>query len=155
MRVTEPSNLPALPSVSGSTLKTHACYHCGLPVPKGTHYEVDIGGETREMCCAGCEAVASAIIAAGLDDYYTRRENFPESPLDGVPGIVGNLLVFDRQEIQAGFVTHASADEREVSLILEGITCPACVWLNETHLARQPGIVAVNINYTTNRVLVR
>ncbi len=32
------------------------------------------------------------------------------------------------------------------SLILEGITCAACVWLNETHLARQKGITAVEVN---------
>jgi Cu2+-exporting ATPase len=107
------------------------------------------------MCCAGCEAVASAIVAAGLDDYYARRDNYPESRLDALPDIVTDLSVFDRPEIQAGFVTQPSPEQSEAALILEGITCPACVWLNETHLARQPGVVAVNINYTTNRARVR
>ena len=27
-----------------------------------------VDGEQREMCCAGCQAVAQAIVAAGLDD---------------------------------------------------------------------------------------
>ena len=156
--MTEQQNLQPVSPNSAPTSPVnavHACYHCGLPVPKGTHFGVAVGGEVRAMCCAGCEAVASAIVAAGLDDYYSRRDNYAESPLDALSGVPGNLSIFDRPEIQAGFVGHPSDDEREASLILEGITCPACIWLNETHLARQPGIVAVNINYTTNRALVR
>ncbi len=107
------------------------------------------------MCCAGCEAVASAIVAAGLDDYYTRRDSYPESPREALPPVVNELKVFDRPEVQDRFVTQPAEHEREASLILEGITCPACVWLNETHLMRQNGVVAVNINYTTNRATVR
>jgi Cu2+-exporting ATPase len=118
-------------------------------------FEVTIGGESREMCCAGCAAVASAIVDAGLDNYYARRDNYPESRFDALPEVAADLSLFDRPEIQAGFVTQESAEQSEAALILEGITCPACVWLNETHLARQPGIVAVRINYTTNRALVR
>ncbi len=156
--MTERQNLQSVSSNLAPTLsmqESQVCYHCGHPVPGGAHHKVTVGGESREMCCAGCEAVACAIVAAGLNDYYARRDNYPESPLDALPELVGNLSVFDRPEIQTGFVTHASADQREASLILEGITCPACVWLNETHLARQPGIVAVSINYTTNRARVR
>jgi Cu2+-exporting ATPase len=118
-------------------------------------FEVTIGGESREMCCAGCAAVASAIVDAGLDNYYVRRDNYPESRFDALPEAVADLSLFDRPEIQSGFVTQETAEQSEAALILEGITCPACVWLNETHLARQPGIVAVRINYTTNRALVR
>ncbi|UCH50119.1 MAG: cadmium-translocating P-type ATPase [Betaproteobacteria bacterium] len=131
------------------------CYHCGLPVPLRVEHQVVIGGSPRPMCCAGCEAVASAIVAAGLDDYYTRRDSYPQSPREALPQFVSQLKVFDRPEIQARFVTQPAAHEREASLILEGITCPACVWLNETHLMRQAGVVAVNINYTTNRATVR
>ncbi|UCD67564.1 MAG: cadmium-translocating P-type ATPase [Betaproteobacteria bacterium] len=131
------------------------CYHCGLPVPPRVEYQVVIGGRPRVMCCAGCEAVASAIVAAGLDDYYTRRDNYPQSQREALPQIVSKLEVFDRPEIQDRFVTQPAAHEREASLILEGITCPGCVWLNETHLMRQTGVVAVNVNYTTNRATVR
>lgn len=151
-------NMKPVSSGSGTTssrTSAQACYHCGLPVPEGTRYEAVISGSARRMCCGGCEAVASAIAAAGLDNYYTRRNSYPDAPLDAPLEVVGNLSVFDRPEIQAGFVTRDSDDQREASLILEGITCPACIWLNETHLARQPGVVAVSINYTTNRALVR
>jgi Cu2+-exporting ATPase len=48
-----------------------------------------------------------------------------------------------------------SEHEQEAALILEGITCAACVWLNESHVRRQPGVTAVDINYTTRRARVR
>ncbi|MDP2133771.1 MAG: cation-translocating P-type ATPase, partial [Sulfuritalea sp.] len=49
----------------------------------------------------------------------------------------------------------AGEHEREAALILEGITCAACVWLNESHVRRQPGVTAIDINYTTRRARVR
>ena len=131
------------------------CYHCGLPVPPGIDNKVVIGGTERAMCCAGCAAVASAIVGAGLESYYTRRESFPPSQREALPSVVNELEVFDRPEIQDRFATEPAPHEREASLILEGISCPACVWLNELHLSRQPGVVAVNINYATNRATVR
>jgi len=32
-----------------------------------------LDGEEAPMCCAGCKAVAEAIYAAGLQDYYKTR----------------------------------------------------------------------------------
>ena len=107
------------------------------------------------MCCAGCDAVASAIVAAGLDGYYSRRDSFPSSPREALPEVVDSLKVFDRPEIESRFVSEPSPHEREATLIIEGISCPACIWLNERHVSRLPGVVAININYTTNRARVR
>ena len=45
--------------------------------------------------------------------------------------------------------------ERETTLILEGITCAACVWLNERHLGGLPGVLSAEINYATRRAHVR
>jgi Cu2+-exporting ATPase len=131
------------------------CYHCGLPIPSGSRYCVPIGDALRAMCCAGCEAVAKAIVNAGLTDYYEKRDRFPGSPREALPEAASDLTVFDREEIQKGFVTRPGEHEREAALILEGVTCPACIWLNETHLARLPGVTAVHINYTTRRARVR
>lgn len=49
----------------------------------------------------------------------------------------------------------SAAHIREAALLLEGITCAACIWLNEQHIARLPGILSVSINYTTHRARVR
>ncbi|KPK27258.1 MAG: cation transporter, partial [Betaproteobacteria bacterium SG8_40] len=140
------------PSPSGAG----ECYHCGLPLPAGTDYAIIIAGMSRQMCCPGCVAVASAIVSSGLDSYYTRRDSYPaSSPREVLPAAVRDLQVFDRAEIETRFVDEPSEHEREATLIVEGISCPACVWLNETHLLRTPGVVAASINYTTNRAKVR
>ena len=141
--------------LSASSGDARRCFHCGLPLPVPATLSVDIFGASRAMCCAGCAAVAQSIIAAGLSSFYEKRENFPDSPGEVVPGFLPGAGVLDRPEIQKDFVTRPSEHELEAALILEGINCPACVWLNETHLARMAGVVAVQINYTTRRARVR
>jgi len=134
-----------------------SCYHCGLPLPPDADFPVNIDGQVRRMCCIGCQAVAQAIVANGLNDYYRHRDALPESQSsrEAMPEALQDSGLFDLPDIQKNFVRQAGEHEREASLILEGITCAACVWLNETHLARQPGVTAVDINYTTHRVRVR
>jgi Cu2+-exporting ATPase len=138
------------------------CYHCGLPVPADCDLSLVIDDMAQPMCCIGCQAVAQAIVANGLTDYYRHRDALPESPREAMPAALQELGLFDLPEIQKDFV-HAVSDangqpsehEREAALMLEGITCAACVWLNEAHLARQPGVTAVDINYATRRARVR
>ncbi len=137
------------------SLAEQYCYHCGLPIPQGASFPVTIAEAPREMCCAGCQAVALAIVDNGLDDYYRHRDAMPESPREALPAVLGELTLFDHPDVQKSFVRPLSAHEREASLILEGITCAACVWLNEQHLTRQAGVTMVEINYTTRRARVR
>ncbi|MBU0752079.1 MAG: heavy metal translocating P-type ATPase [Gammaproteobacteria bacterium] len=131
------------------------CYHCGLPIPPGADFPVEIEGAPREMCCAGCQAVAQAIVANRLTEYYRHRDALPESPREAIPLELQELGLFDHPEVQKNFVRPVGEHEREAALILEGITCAACVWLNEAHIARQPGVTAVDINYATRRARVR
>ncbi|GAB2180556.1 heavy metal translocating P-type ATPase [Denitratisoma sp. agr-D3] len=131
------------------------CYHCGLPIPAGVDFSVAIDGSPREMCCIGCQAVAEAIIAGGHGDYYRHRDAMPESPREALPAALQELGVFDHPDVQKGFVRPVGESEAEASLILEGITCAACVWLNESHISRQPGVTGVEINYATRRARVR
>ena len=134
---------------------TAACYHCGLPVPGGAEFEVGIDGQSRRMCCAGCEAVARAIVDNGLTEYYRHRDALPESPRESIPMALQELGLFDHPDVQKSFVRPVGEHEQEAALILEGITCAACVWLNESHVRRQPGVTAVDINYATRRARVR
>ncbi|MDR2679152.1 MAG: cadmium-translocating P-type ATPase [Zoogloeaceae bacterium] len=141
--------------MSAATPQPAACYHCGLPIPEGLDLPVDIKGMRRAMCCAGCQAVAQAIVENGLADYYTSRDALPESPREAAPAILDQLALFDHEEFQKSFVRALGEGEREASLMLEGITCAACVWLNERHIGQLPGVTGVSVNYATRRARVR
>lgn len=132
-----------------------SCYHCGQPVPEGFDLSVTVAGEPRAMCCYGCQAVAQSIVDNGLADYYRSRDALPESPREAMPAILEQIALFDHAEFQKSFVKDLGANEREASLLLEGITCAACIWLNEQHVGRLPGVIAVDINYATRRARVR
>ncbi|MFP4609890.1 MAG: heavy metal translocating P-type ATPase [Thiohalophilus sp.] len=132
----------------------HSCFHCGQPVPPGSQYQAVIDGEARPMCCPGCEAVANAIVEAGLEDFYRYRTDNAPNPAQLVPEALQTLDLYDRPEVQQRFVS-GEPEEREASLILEGITCAACVWLNERHVGSLPGVLEFAINYSTQRARVR
>lgn len=131
------------------------CFHCGLPLPAGASYVVLMDGADRDMCCRGCQAVAQAIIGAGLGSYYRSRTSLPESPREALPCLVDELRLYDDPKVQQSFVREDAEHVKEASLILEGITCAACIWLNEQHLASLSGVLGVEINYATRRARVR
>ena len=137
------------------SVQQEGCYHCGLPVPASAHYLVDIEGESHPMCCRGCQAVAQAIVDSGLTDFYRYRTEKSPQARDLVPEQLEELALYNREDLQKSFVTEQSDDSRETSLILEGIVCAACVWLNERHVRALPGVQEFAVNYSTHRARVR
>ncbi len=131
------------------------CYHCGLPLPRDADYRVVIDGSDRAMCCHGCQAVAQAIVDSGLDSFYRHREAPSRKPEDLVPEALRRFELYDQQALQQTFVDSDDADSRSASLILEGITCAACIWLNERHVNALPGVLDFSVNYSTHRARVR
>ncbi len=124
------------------------CFHCGLPVPPGAAYSVEINHKKEPMCCTGCEAVAQAIVDNGLSDFYQHRTTSSLKPADLVPA---ELQIYDNDALQHSFVQAQSGSVREASLILEGIVCAACVWLNERHVKQLDGVLDFRVNYSTHR----
>jgi Cu2+-exporting ATPase len=131
------------------------CFHCGLPLPADADFAVTILGARQPLCCRGCEAVAQAIVDGGLSDYYKHRTAAAPTAREVVPEFLRQTALYDHPEVQKSFVHVTDAHVREAALILEGITCAACVWLNERHLSRLPGVLSVHINYATHRVRVK
>ena len=138
-----------------ATTDVETCFHCGLPVPAGSHWVVRIDGRDRPMCCPGCGAVAEAIVDAGLSDYYRHRTSPALTAQELVPAVLDQMTLYDREDLQGRFVQVDAENEREAALILEGITCAACVWLNERHVGRLPGVLEFRVNYATQRARVR
>lgn len=133
------------------------CFHCGLPVLAGAHYPLVIENQEREMCCRGCQAVAQAIIENGLTDYYKHRTALPGVGREPMPDELKQLVLYDHPSIQKSFVLlqmEQGEHVRQASLILEGITCAACIWLNERHLRQLPGVLEAQVNYATHRARI-
>jgi Cu2+-exporting ATPase len=130
-----------------------ACFHCGEPVPASASYPIRFDGVPRPACCRGCQAVAQTIIDSGNADYYRLRTDLPKTPEEALAELK-KLALYDLPEVQQSFVK-SDGDLREASLILEGIVCAACIWLNERHLRQLPGVQSVEINFTTHRARVR
>ena len=133
-----------------------SCFHCGLPASDSQLAPVlDVNGKQRVFCCHGCQAVCKAIIDAGLDDYYSHRTDDAVTANQPVlPDFLERVSLYDRPEIQQGFVTRQE-NSCEASLLLENIRCAACLWLNEKNLRSLPGVIDVHIDDISQRARVR
>ncbi|MFC3108746.1 heavy metal translocating P-type ATPase [Undibacterium arcticum] len=131
------------------------CFHCGLPTPANTSWQVSIDRVMRPMCCPGCQAVAQSIVDSGFGDYYRTRIGF--SATAGQDALIPPQLqlyqLYDGEEIADKF--DADARTSEATFSIDGIRCAACVWLIERQLARLPGVQSANINVATERLHVR
>ncbi len=157
MQPTASLSKPATDDLTQTAIESQAsgCYHCGLPVPHTIDLKVRINGRDEPMCCHGCQAVAQAIVDAGHTDFYRHRTHVSNTGAALVPEFIQQTQVYDHPEIQKTFVRSTGAHEHEAALILEGIVCAACIWLNERHISRLPGVLDVQINYATHRARIR
>ncbi len=130
------------------------CFHCGLPVPAGSRFHAVVLGQNRELCCPGCQAVAEAIVAGGLEHYYKHRSENAANPQALPQALPDELALYDRSEVQQPFVQQ-QGELSETQLLIEGISCAACGWLIEKHLRSVPGVAEAHLNLSNHRLQVR
>lgn len=130
------------------------CFHCALPVPSGGRFTAVVLGEAREFCCPGCQAVAQAIVAGGLESYYGHRSEASTNPQALPSHLLDEQALYDRPDVQAPFVLHDD-DLAETTLMIEGISCAACGWLIERHLRTFPAVVEARLNLSSHRLYLR
>ena len=130
-----------------------ACFHCGEPVPRAGSWQTVVDGTPRTMCCAGCAAVAQAIVDHGLIAYYRQRRALPARE-NAVPAELRDLAAFDAAAAAEDAVPEVGG-AGECTVIVEGITCAACVWLIEQRVMRLPGVQGIDINFTSHRARLR
>ena len=124
---------------------TDPCYHCGEPVPEGLDLHTEIAGESRRMCCPGCQAVASMIAGSGLDSFYQQRTAYSEKPGDADTVNRDQYLIYDQAELAATFCEFHDDGSVSAKLLLGGITCAACTWLIEQTLCPVQGLSLIHI----------
>ena len=126
-----------------------SCFHCGLPVPKGSQWRVRLDEIDQPMCCPGCQSVAQAIVDSGLSSYYSSRQELPEGVAAPLPDA---LSLYDTPELATQF-SDGKGDAQAI-LSIEGIRCSACVWLIEKRLSQVPGLKSANLNVATEKLHV-
>jgi len=132
------------------TTKQTVCFHCHEPQPSDCNLSVIINNKEQPMCCIGCQAVAQTIIDNGLEGYYQHREGDTQKLKQLVPE---QLRIYDNLEVSQDFVHH-EAQECQVLLSVDGISCAACAWLIEKRLQTQEGIRSVKVNTSTHRAQI-
>lgn len=122
------------------------CYHCGLPVQDAQEFTLLVDNAEQSFCCPGCQAVASAIIDGGLAQFYRYRSSLNKR----APIVADDYQLYDLDDIQQDFVSK-SDDQKVAYLLLDGITCAACVWLIEKHLVAIDGVSQVKVSASTHQ----
>ena len=109
---------------------TKPCFHCLEPIPEGFNVTIDFDNAKQSLCCLGCHAVAEAIIAQGMSDYYKFRTESAGKVQELVPEQLVMFKSYDDADIQSEFMDD-QGDIAELLLSIEGISCAACAWLIE------------------------
>lgn len=96
------------------------------------------------FCCTGCEVVFELVQSKGLGDFYERLGKNSLEPVN----FKQNLGVFD------SFVRPTNEGFSEIHLVIDGIFCAACVWLNEKILIEEQGVIEASVNPLTHKARI-
>ena len=124
-----------------------ACTHCNLTFSE----DVMIVDNGHYFCCKGCQGVYHLLNSEGLDSFY---DKLGDTKLQPAKQESSDLEKFDLEGFQNKYITEDKDGLFSINLIIEGIHCSACVWLNEKVLHKLEGIMEANINYSTNKAKI-
>lgn len=124
-----------------------ACTHCHLEFDKS----VMIKDDEYYFCCNGCKGIFHLLKDEGLTSFYAKAGNTTLTPPTQQ---YEDSLNFNSPAFYDKFVKINNEGFNEVSLIIEGIHCSACVWLNEKALHKMDGVIDANINFTNNKAVI-
>ena len=116
------------------------CDHCGLPVPAGL---IEAQAQ-HQFCCGGCRAVFETIHACDLTAYYKLRDTAGKAAPAAVSG--GRFEAFDTPAFANLYVRQLDENLATADLMLEGVTCAACVWLVEKLPKLLGGVVEARLS---------
>jgi P-type Cu2+ transporter len=131
------------------------CFQCGDALSAASHVTAHLDGKDERMCCVGCAAVARAIFDAGLGAYYEMRDANEKPALDRAAYAALDATMdaasLDIADVRRSYEEPVDRDHARLSFYLDGITCPACLWLAESTLRQLPGVARVDVNYHTHQ----
>jgi Cu+-exporting ATPase len=127
------------------------CDHCHLEFDESVMIKDDSYEESKYFCCKGCQGVYALLNSNGLDSFY---DKLGSNSLTPPKNDFEDLYRFDLEGFYKRYVKTNKDGFCEINLVIEGIHCSACVWLNEKVLHQSEGIVEAVINYSTNKAKI-
>lgn len=125
------------------------CKHCA------GHFEGEavIDANGNEFCCNGCKNVYAYLKSQGFSEFYSKLKNGEQNLAKP------SSKHFDKQSAGSMFSKLLRRDENspficELEVLISGIHCPACIWLNEKALSNLEGVLELNISATTSKARV-
>lgn len=125
------------------------CKHCA------GHFEGEAVRDANgdEFCCNGCKNVYAYLKSQGFSEFYSKLKKGEQNLAKP------SSKHFDKQSASSMFSKLLRRDENtpficELEVLISGIHCPACVWLNEKALSNLEGVLELNISATTSKARV-
>ena len=125
------------------------CKHCA------GHFEGEaiIDANGNEFCCNGCKNVYAYLNSQGFGEFYSKLKKGEQNLAKP------SSKHFDKQSASSMFSKLLRRDENspficELEVLISGIHCPACIWLNEKALSNLEGVLELNISATTSKARV-
>jgi len=126
------------------------CTHCQLEFDENVMITEEKHPDVY-FCCNGCQGVYHLLKDDGLDSFYEKMGNSTIAPPLESDDNAGN---FDLESFKQRYIKNTPDGFSKVDLVIEGIHCAACVWLNEKVLDSMDGILEANINFTNNKAKI-
>ncbi len=127
------------------------CTHCNLTFSQDVMIKEKEGSKALFFCCKGCQGVYHLLNDQGLDSFY---DKLGTTTLQPAIQDESNLEKFDLEGFKNKYITTDEQGLNKIHLIIEGIHCSACVWLNEKILHKTNGVIEATINYTNNKAKI-
>ncbi len=126
------------------------CSHCQLEFDEKVMIQ-EKENPSLYFCCNGCQGVYHILQDDGLSSFYDKLgKNTLSQPL----ALGNDSSTFDMDSFHKRYVKRTTEGFSRVDLIIEGIHCAACIWLNEKVLDETNGIVEAKINFTNNKATI-
>ena len=84
-----------------------------------------------KFCCVGCKGVYEILNESGLSEFYERLDKNTLNPANSGANVKNLAANFSELVTKEG-------EFSKISLLIDGITCSACIWLLEKALFGSP-----------------
>lgn len=110
-----------------------------------------IDTENNAFCCNGCKSVYAFLKSNNLSEFYAR--------LGKNAHVKASTKEFSEEQAGSMFSRLLSRNSDkpyicELLVMIEGIHCPACVWLNERVLSSMDGVLELEIDVSSKKARV-